>query len=117
VAAAERGELLAREPAARPGIVLLSRLRVRLTPSGGADRINGRALDADGAPYLKARVRAAPEDGKANAALEALIAKAFGVAKGKVSVLRGQTARMKTLEIEGASEAEIAAFLARYKES
>lgn len=97
-----------------PGPCPLSRLRVRLTPSGGADRIDGRALDADGAAYLKARVRAAPEDGKANAALEQLIAKSFGVAKGKVSVLRGQTARLKTLEIDGASDAEIAAFLASF---
>jgi uncharacterized protein YggU (UPF0235/DUF167 family) len=101
--------------AAGPGQLPLSRLRVRLTPSGGADRIDGRAADADGNAYLKARVRAAPEDGKANAALEALIAKAFGVAKSKVSVTRGATARMKTLEIHGASETEVAAFMARYQ--
>lgn len=71
-------------------------------------------MDEAGLPYLKARVRAAPENGEANAALEKLIAKAFGVAKGKVKVVRGQTARMKQLEIEGASEAEIAAFVARF---
>ena len=87
---------------------------MRLTPSGGADRIDGRALDANGKAYLKARVRAAPEDGKANAALEALLAKALGVAKGKVSVTRGTTARMKAVDIEGVSEAEIAAFVARF---
>lgn len=98
----------------RPRTVPLSRLRVRLTPSGGADRIDGRARDAEGGDYLKARVRAAPENNEANRALEALIAKAFGVAKGKVCVVRGQTARMKTLEIEGASAAAIAAFVARY---
>ena len=91
------------------------KLRVRLTPSGGADRIDGVASDDKG-PYLKARVRAAPEDGKANAALEALIAKALGMAKGKVSVARGGTSRMKTLEIDGASEADIATFVARYRE-
>ncbi len=45
-----------------------------------------------------------------------LIAKAFGVPKSKVSVTRGATARMKTLEIDGASEAEIAAFIARFEE-
>jgi uncharacterized protein YggU (UPF0235/DUF167 family) len=89
---------------------------VRLTPSGGADRIDGRARDGDGALYLKARVRVAPENNEANRALEALIAKAFGVAKSKVSVTRGATARMKTLEIDGASEAEIAAFIARFEE-
>ncbi len=74
-------------------------------------------MDADGAAYLKARVRAAPENNQANRALEALIAKAFGVAKGKVTVSRGATARMKTLEIEGANDAEIAAFVARYGET
>ena len=93
----------------------LSRLTVRLTPSGGADRIDGAARDEAGLPILKARVRAAPEDGKANAALEALIAKSFGVAKGKVKVLRGMTARLKTLEIDGATETEVAAFVARFE--
>ena len=62
-------------------------------------------------------MRAAAENNEANRALEALIAKAFGVAKSKVSVVRGHTARMKTLEIEGASETEVAAFVARYGES
>ncbi|MEQ1820431.1 MAG: DUF167 family protein [Terricaulis sp.] len=93
----------------------MSKLRVRLTPSGGADRIDGRASDVTGW-YLKARVRAAPENNEANRALEALIAKAFGVAKGKVTVSRGQTARLKVLEIETASDADIAAFIARYEE-
>jgi len=36
------------------------------------------------------------------------------VAKSKVSVSRGGTSRIKTLEIDGASEAEVAAFMARY---
>lgn len=99
----------------RPRHGALSRLRVRLTPGGGADRIDGRASDETG-PYLKARVRAAPENNEANRALEALIAKAFGVAKGKVTVSRGQTARLKVLEIEGASDSAIAAFIARYEE-
>lgn len=98
---------------ARPRI-LSARLTIRLTPGGGADRIDGAAQDEAGKTYLKARVSAPPEDGKANTALEKLIAKAFGVAKGKVSVVRGQTARIKQLEIQGASEAEIAAFVARF---
>lgn len=89
---------------------------MRLTPAGGADRIDGRAADAEGQVFLKARVRAAPENNEANRALEALIAKAFGVAKGKVRVARGATARLKTLEIDGASETEIAAFVAQFEE-
>lgn len=99
------------------GFVPLSRLRVRLTPSGGADRIDGVNLDEAGLPYLKARVRAAPEKGEANAALEKLLAKALGVPKSSVQVARGATARLKTIEIDGVSDTEIAAFLAKYKES
>jgi uncharacterized protein YggU (UPF0235/DUF167 family) len=118
VAAAPGSELLARGHAAWPErLLLLSRLSVRLTPSGGADRIDGRATDSAGRSYLKARVRAAPENNQANRALEALIAKAFGVAKGKVSVARGHTARLKVLEIDGASEADIAAFMAGLDEA
>lgn len=95
-------------------LLLSARLTIRLTPAGGADRIDGALRDETGQLYLKARVRAAPENGEANAALEKLIAKAFGVAKGKVAVVRGQTARIKQLEIDGASESEVAAFVARF---
>lgn len=62
-------------------------------------------------------MRAAPENNEANRALEALIAKALGVAKSKVSVVRGQSARMKVVEIDGAGDAEIAAFVARCVEA
>jgi uncharacterized protein YggU (UPF0235/DUF167 family) len=94
----------------------LTALRVRLTPAGVADRIDGVASDAAGV-FLKARVRAAPEHGEANAALEKLIAKALGVAKGQVAVTRGAKARLKTLTIEGASDADIAALFAKHKEA
>lgn len=86
-------------------------VRVRLTPSGGADRLEGLKADASGAAHLAARVRAAPEDGKANAALEALLAKAVGTPKGAVAVVRGQTARLKTLRIEGVELATVQARL------
>ncbi len=86
---------------------------MRLTPSGGADRIDGAVRDESGL-YLKARVRAAPENNEANRALEVLIAKAFGVAKSKVSVARGHTARIKVLEIEDATDADVAAFIAQF---
>lgn len=85
-----------------------------MTPSGGADRIDGRGSDDAGRSFLKVRVRAAPEDGKANAALEALLAKTLGIAKSKVRVARGATARLKSVEIDDVSEAELAAFLAKF---
>jgi uncharacterized protein YggU (UPF0235/DUF167 family) len=56
---------------------------------------------ADGRSHLKARVRAVPEKGAANAALEKLVAKALGVPASNVSVSAGGTARLKVLHIGG----------------
>ena len=77
------------------------RIAVRLTPKGGRDAIEGWVADAAGARLLKARVAAPPEDGKANRALTALIAKAVGVAPSKVAIVAGETARVKRIEIVG----------------
>lgn len=89
-----------------------ARLRVRLTPRGGADRIDAVETDADGLPLVRARVRSAPVDGEANAALEALLAKALKTPKSAVRVARGTTARIKTVEIDGLDDAEVLARLA-----
>lgn len=85
---------------------------VRLTPRGGQDRLEGADRLADGRAVFRARVRAVPEDGKANQALEHLMADELGVARTQVSVVQGKTARLKTLEVHGDVGA-IAAVLAR----
>jgi uncharacterized protein YggU (UPF0235/DUF167 family) len=74
---------------------------VRLTPRGGKDAIEGAERLADGRAIFKARVRAAPEDGKANTALEDLLATSLGVARSKVAVIQGKTSRVKTLAVAG----------------
>ncbi|MDX8432642.1 DUF167 domain-containing protein [Mesorhizobium abyssinicae] len=76
-------------------------LFVRLTPKAALDRIEGVETSADGRSHLKARVRAVPENGAANRALERLVAKALGVPGSSVSVVAGGTARLKTLRIVG----------------
>ncbi|HMN71166.1 MAG TPA: DUF167 family protein [Rhodoblastus sp.] len=87
-------------------------LVVRLTPRGGHDAIDGVETMSDGKSVLKARVRAVPEDGKANAALTELIAKALRVPRSAVVLAAGHTSRVKTLEISG-DGAELAAALAQ----
>jgi uncharacterized protein (TIGR00251 family) len=79
-------------------------VRVRLTPRGGRDTLEGVEVLADGTAVLKARVRAAPEKGLANSALEKLIATGFGVPKSAVSVVAGGTSRTKTLKVLGEPE-------------
>ena len=76
-------------------------LFVRLTPKAALDRIEDVETTADGRSHLKARVRAVPENGAANHALERLIAKALGVPASAVSVIAGGTARLKTLRVAG----------------
>lgn len=74
---------------------------MRLTPKGGRDAIDGLDQLADGRRVLKARVRAAPEDGKANAALCALLAKTLGAPKGAVEIRAGETSRVKKVFVAG----------------
>lgn len=87
------------------------RLRVRLTPKGGRDAIDGWWTDGSGRA-LKARVAAPPEDGKANAALIGLLARTLDVAKSDVRIASGTTSRIKTIEVSG-DDALLAARLAK----
>lgn len=75
-------------------------LPVRLTPKSSRDEIVG--IEAFGEePVLKARVRAAPEAGRANDALERLIAHWLKVPPSTVSVAQGGKSRLKQVLIEG----------------
>ena len=78
-------------------------LVVRVTPKGGRDGIEGVTRDANGKPMLKVRIAAAPEGGKANAALVTLLAEEFDVPKKAVTVVRGAGARVKHVHIRGTS--------------
>ncbi|MGW9948229.1 uncharacterized protein (TIGR00251 family) [Rhizobium leguminosarum] len=80
------------------------RLAVRLTPNGGRDAFDGIEADAEGEAFLKARVTAVPEKGKANKALILLIAKSLRIPKSSVSLVSGETARKKILRIDGDPE-------------
>ena len=93
----------------RDGILL----QIRLTPRASRNGFDGIKQDV-----LQARVRAVPEDGRANAALVELVADEIGVAKSTVAVTAGKTARLKTVLIAGdpkALEARIAAWAKRFE--
>lgn len=94
---------------ARPDGIVLA---VRLTPRASRDGIDGLKEGR-----LQARVRAVPEDGRANTALVELVADEIGVAKSTVEVTAGHTARLKSLHIKGdaaALEARVTAWLKRF---
>jgi len=72
------------------------RLRVRVQPRASRTRILGVRGDC-----LAVAVQAPPVDGAANVAVSVLIAEWLGVAKSRVEVVRGATARAKTLRVGG----------------
>ena len=75
-------------------------VRVRLTPKSSKDAIEGVEETAEG-PALKARVRAVPSEGEANAAVEKLLAEWLGVPKRSVVLTAGGKSRVKSQTVSG----------------
>ena len=71
-------------------------LTVKAVPRASKSEVVG--ADAD---WLRVRVKAPPVDGKANEALVKFFAEFFGVPKGSVSIVSGDTARLKRIRING----------------
>ncbi|MGH6763407.1 MAG: DUF167 family protein [Phyllobacterium sp.] len=80
-------------------------LFVRLTPKAAKDAVEGIGVADDGRFHLKVRVRAVPEDGKANAALVKLLARPLGVAARDISITGGATSRLKQIALHGDPDA------------
>lgn len=72
----------------------------RLTPKSSKDTVEGLLTTAEG-PVFQARVRAVPEDGAANAALEKLVSGWLGVPKRSVQLVTGGKSRLKSVAIDG----------------
>ena len=76
-------------------------LRLRVTPKAAKDSVDGPLALADGSRVLGIRVRAVADKGAANKAVERTLAKWLGVAVSTVSVVRGNTSRLKTVHVSG----------------
>jgi uncharacterized protein len=76
---------------AQPG----AEIAVRVTPKAARDRIT---TDLEGG--LRVYVTTVPEDGKATEAVRKLLAKALGVPKTSLTLLRGVTSRDKVFRID-----------------
>jgi len=73
-----------------------TKIEVSLSPRASRDQIVGVKEGV-----LRVRVTAPPVGGRANEALRKLIAKRLGVAKGRVTIERGERGRRKLLSVEG----------------
>ena len=73
------------------------RLELKVVPKASRDRVVGWLGDR-----LKVQVRAAPERGKANAAVEALLAEILGAA---VRIVAGEASPLKTVDVDAPEDA------------
>lgn len=76
-------------------------LNVRVQPRASRNRVGEYR---DGA--LRVSVTAPPRDGRANIALLELLADTLGVAKSRLRIVRGHTARDKVIAVEGLAQPE-----------
>ncbi|MEY4297152.1 MAG: hypothetical protein RLZZ423_331 [Cyanobacteriota bacterium] len=89
----------------RPYVSLVA---LRVQPRASDDAVVG---EHDG--VIRVRLKAAPVDGQANAALRRFLARRLGVAPSAVELVRGATGREKWIRVDGLSaEAVRAALLA-----
>lgn len=84
-------------------------LAVRVRAKGGRDAVCGTRREA-----LLLRVAAAPEKGRANHAVLALLASSLGVAAGMLELLSGSTCPDKVILVRGLSASELVARLAKF---
>jgi uncharacterized protein YggU (UPF0235/DUF167 family) len=67
---------------------------VKVVPGAGRTTV-----EAEG-EGLRVRVTAQPEGGKANAAVREALARSLGIAKGRLTLVRGETSRTKVFRID-----------------
>jgi uncharacterized protein (TIGR00251 family) len=80
----------------------MARLTVKVHPRARRSAIAGRFGDA-----WKLDLAAPPVDGKANDECVRFFAELCGVARSRVTIVTGATARMKMIEIAGVEQAEL----------
>jgi|TARA_R110002126_G_scaffold13118_1_gene55994 uncharacterized protein (TIGR00251 family) len=71
---------------------------IHVTPKASAERIDIRCKE-HGATEIRLYVTTVPEDGKANKAVINLLSKALAVSKSSIEIVRGETARTKTIKL------------------
>ena len=81
-------------------------LRLKVLPGAKRTKVIGPYGD-----QLKIAIAAPPVDGRANTVLLSWLADTLGIARSSITLLSGQTSRLKRVEIHGVSSAEIASTL------
>jgi len=81
---------------------LLTTVSVKVVPRASRDAVVGWS-----GGVLRLRVRAPPQDGRANAAVVALLAAALGLRRSAVAISAGHGSAHKRVSVEGLTRAEV----------
>ena len=76
-------------------------LAVKVTPKAGRSVVTGLTVDAAGTEWLAVKVTAAPEHGRANDAVLALLAEQLAVPCSSCRVIAGAASRWKRVLVGG----------------
>lgn len=79
------------------GVVLI----VGVIPGGSKDMVEGVITDDSGSSYVKVRVTAPPEKGKANKSMLKLLAKQLKIPISSMEIVSNEHARRKQILIRG----------------
>jgi hypothetical protein len=71
----------------------------KVTPNARRSECTGWSSDEKGRPLLLIKLNAPPVEGKANAELLRFLAETLDCAKGRVVLVRGESSRLKVVEI------------------
>ncbi len=77
-------------------------LNIRVVPRASKTEVQGMLGEA-----LKIRLQAPPMDGKANVALVKFLADTLGIARSNITLLSGETSRVKRVLIRSLDEAGV----------
>jgi uncharacterized protein len=95
---ATKSSLVVRLSSSRNGVTF----SVKVVPRASCSQVEGWHGDA-----LKVRLQAPPVEGKANAALIALLADVLAIGKGQVDIISGETGRHKLVRVQGLSADQV----------
>ena len=84
-----------------------AKIQLRVSPGARSTSIAG----AYGEDAIKLRIAAPPVEGRANAEAERYVAELLGVTASDVSVIRGSSARSKTVLVRGVASEEVSDIL------
>lgn len=86
-----------------PGSQDFVTLVFRVTPNASKTEIRGRNEEGE----IRLRLQAPPEDGKANKALIAFLAKTTGLRRNQVTIQRGETSRQKWIAFQSIGRTDL----------